>query len=79
LINPREYRADCWPPSGHLTGAICQVQKTVQKALEAIGTQLSFADERGFETNERAFLYQPKSFVVVGSLRESCRKPDQRK
>src|SRR5205085_11940949 len=34
---PRAYRADAWPPSDELSGAVAQMQATVQTAIENIG------------------------------------------
>jgi len=41
--------------------------------LEEIGNELSIEDNHGFPTGERAFLYQPKSFVIIGTLGEFLR------
>lgn len=64
------YRAECWRISDELSGSIAQVQKTVQKALKSIQTKTELTNKSGEPTGETVFLYQPKSFVVIGSLGE---------
>jgi hypothetical protein len=66
----RAYRAECWQVSDELSGGIAQVQKTVQLALENIGSRLELTDEQGDPTGEQLHLYQPKAFLVIGSLAE---------
>lgn len=70
LLHGRPYRAECWRVSDELGGCIAQIQKTVQKAVKDIQTKIDFTTTYGVPTGETAFLYQPKSFVVVGSLEE---------
>jgi len=71
LINHNKpYRADCWSVSQELTGAISQIQKTVQKAVKTIETEIRITDKMGNPTKEILYLYKPKSFLVVGSLSE---------
>lgn len=67
-VNP--YRADCWAPSEELSGAICQIQKTVQKAVKSIETRTMLKDKVGNPIGEEVFLYSPKSYILIGSLTE---------
>ena len=64
------YRRDCWQVSNELSGAIAQVQKTVQKTVENIGTELKRYYDNGDPTGEIVFAYEPKSYLIVGSLAE---------
>ena len=64
------YRGECWAISDELAGAIAQTQKTVQKAIKDLATKIEVKDHNGNLTGEQVFLYQPKSFVVLGSLSE---------
>lgn len=64
------YRGECWAISEELAGAVAQIQKTVQKSLENIGTKTEIKDKDGFLTGETVFLYKPKSVIVIGSLDE---------
>ena len=64
------YRPECWQVSDELTGGIAQIQKTVQLSLKEIGTQLESKDNQGLPTGESVNVYQPKSFLVIGSLSE---------
>lgn len=68
--SPEPYRSDCWRVSSALMGSVAQIQKTVQKAMEDIRSRLDMHTRVGDPTGEVAFLYQPKSFVLVGSLGE---------
>lgn len=62
------YRGECWAINDALSGAIAQIQKTVQKSIEAIKTKTQIKEENGNLTGEEVFLYQPKSFLIIGSL-----------
>nr|MBC8273565.1 DUF4263 domain-containing protein [Chloroflexota bacterium] len=66
----RPYRKDVWPVSEELSGSISQVQKTVQKAIMAIREKAELRGDLGEPTGETVFAYQPKSYVVIGSLDE---------
>lgn len=64
------YRKECWAPSAEFSGAIAQIQKTVQLSLEEIKTKTQVKDDTGALTGENLYLYQPKSFLVIGMLSE---------
>lgn len=64
------YRGECWAVSDELAGAIAQTQKTVQKAIKDLATKIELKEANGNLTGEQVFLYQPKSFIVLGSLSE---------
>lgn len=70
LLQSKPYRSGCWAPSDELSGGVSQVQGTVALATESIRNKLSLTDEVGDPTGEEAFNYTPKSFMVVGSLKE---------
>jgi hypothetical protein len=70
LLAKREYRPYCWGASTELSGAVAQVQKSVQKATQKIGEELRIKDGEGNPTGELAYMFQPKSFIVAGSLNE---------
>ncbi|WP_051931223.1 Shedu anti-phage system protein SduA domain-containing protein [Gillisia sp. Hel_I_29] len=70
LLNNKPYRNDCWNPSNELSGAVSQIQKTVQKSINNLPTQNILKDSMGNPTNETVFLYQPKSFLIIGNLSE---------
>lgn len=72
LLEPVEYRADCWRPSKELSGAIAQAQKTAQKTIENIALSPVYrgADEDGSPTKEVVYSYQPRSYLVIGNLAE---------
>lgn len=64
------YRGECWAISDELAGAIAQAQKSVQKSIKELSTKVEIKDKVGNLTGEQIFIYQPKSFVVIGHLRE---------
>lgn len=64
------YRGECWAISDELAGAIAQAQKTVQKSIKELSTKVEIKDKVGNLTGEQIFIYQPKSFVVIGHLAE---------
>lgn len=64
------YRKECWQISDELAGGIAQVQRAVQVSLANIRSMTELKDSSGAPTGEQLFLYQPKSFIVVGSLSE---------
>ncbi|MEH1864160.1 MAG: Shedu immune nuclease family protein [Nostoc sp.] len=70
LIEPESYRSACYCISRELAGAVSQIQKTVQKAVTNIRTKLEVVTQDGDPTDDVAYLYQPRSFIVVGRLDE---------
>lgn len=64
------YRKESWQISDELSGGIAQVQRSVQISLSNIRSKTIINDEAGAPTGEQVFMYQPKSFLVIGSLSE---------
>lgn len=64
------YRPESWQVSEELTGAISQVQRTVQKSVTNIANKTEIKDNQGNPTGEKIFLYTPKAFIIIGSLSE---------
>ncbi|MEO8072021.1 MAG: Shedu immune nuclease family protein [Acidobacteriota bacterium] len=64
------YRLEVWSVSDELAGGVGQIQRTVQKSIENIKTKTQIKDQQGNLTNEEVFLYNPKSFLLIGSLKE---------
>ncbi|GEM64196.1 hypothetical protein SF1_21780 [Sphingobacterium faecium NBRC 15299] len=64
------YRGESWQISDELAGAIAQVQRTVQNALKEISSKTEIKDEEDNLTGETVFLYSPKTFVIIGNLKE---------
>lgn len=64
------YRGESWAISDELAGAIAQTQKSVQKSIKELLTKIEIKDKLGNPTGEQVFLYQPKSFVIIGNLSE---------
>ncbi len=64
------YRPEVWSVSDELAGGVAQIQRTVQKSVENIKTKTQIKDDKGDLTNEEVFLYNPKSFLLIGSLGE---------
>lgn len=72
LLKPvaHPYRGESWQASDHLTGGVAQVQRTVQVSLENIRSRIDIKTSDGSPTGEKIYLYQPRSFLVIGSLKE---------
>ncbi|MDF2371633.1 MAG: DUF4263 domain-containing protein [Rhizobiaceae bacterium] len=70
LVSESQYRSGVWAPSPELSGAIAQIQGTVFDAIEAMGSELKITDKEGDPTGEILHAIQPRSFVVIGSLKE---------
>lgn len=64
------YRGECWAISDELAGAIAQTLKTVQKSIKDLNTKIEIKDKGGDLTGEEVYIYQPKSFVIIGNLNE---------
>lgn len=63
-----EYRSGAWSPSKDLSGAVVQVQQTVHLASRELGDYVRDQSNEGELLNTGAFILQPRSFVLVGSL-----------
>ena len=70
LLESKPYRSGCWAPSKELAGAIAQVQGTVASAVENLSSKINPNDKEGNPTGEEIFNYQPKSYLVIGSMAE---------
>lgn len=70
LLETTPYRSGCWSISKELAGAVAQVQGTVAAAVESLSTKIALKDDHGNPTGEEVFNYQPKSYLVIGSLNE---------
>lgn len=72
LVEKHQYRPDCWQASRELSGGIAQSQKTVQKTIENVELSPVFrpVDRDGAPTGELIHAYQPRSFLIIGSLAE---------
>lgn len=62
------YRRECWAVSDELSGGIAQIQKTVQISVSNIRSKTEIKNEQGDLTGENLYLYQPKSFLIIGNL-----------
>lgn len=70
LLKATSYRAGCWAPSDEVSGGVAQVQGTVELALRKLVEKLELTSQLGELTGEAVFSFQPRSFLVVGSLAE---------
>lgn len=70
LLKENEYRRGTWAPSNELSGAVAQCQETLRAAADVLDTHHRFTDEEGNQTGEELMSVQPRSFLVVGSLRQ---------
>ena len=70
LIDNKPYRSGCWAPSKELSGAVSQVQGTVSSSVDNLRNKVILEDKEGNPTGEEVYNYQPKSYLVIGSLSE---------
>lgn len=70
LLEKKPYRPGCFAPAAELVGAVSQVQGTVARAADDIRTRLVGRTDQGTPTGEEAYNYMPKSFLVVGHLKQ---------
>jgi hypothetical protein len=70
LLQAQAYRSGCWAPSPEVTGGVAQVQGTVELAIRELSEKIEVHSEDGTPTGEHLFTFQPRSFLVVGSLAE---------
>lgn len=68
LMNERRYRPGCFTPTGELTGGIAQLQATV--FLRGGGGVVRVPDRESGRILDTVYNYQPKAFLVIGSLSE---------
>lgn len=64
------YRGESWQISDQLSGAIAQVHRTVQKAVKEIASKTEIKNSEDYLTGEELYLYNPKSFILIGNLNE---------
>ncbi len=70
LLGPH-YRPGVYAPSGDIAAGIAQSQGTVRRAIEDIGEALRERAEDGSEIpTEVTFLMRPRSYLLIGMLRE---------
>lgn len=71
LLQQNEYRPGCWGPSKELVGGVAQAQATIHAATSDIGSRIATLSDDGSEVpGDWTYLFQPRSFLVVGSLGE---------
>lgn len=70
LLEKEPYRSGCYAASRELAGAIAQVQGTVSAAVKSLSERISVSEADGTPTGEEIYNYQPKAFLVIGSLDE---------
>lgn len=70
LLKPGTYRSGTWSVSPEVAGAVGQCHITVQSAMNNLRTRLELTDRMGNPTGDAMYLYQPRSFLVVGRLNE---------
>ncbi len=69
LLDKKFYRARCWSISGELSGGVAQIQNTVSLNLKNFYGKTQMKDKTsGNLTGEEFFNFQPKSFLIIGSL-----------
>ena len=70
LLESTSYRSGAWAPSKELAGGVTQLQTTVELASKQIGSKLRPTNDEGSPTGEELFGFDPKSFLVIGTLEQ---------
>jgi hypothetical protein len=70
LLQEPAYRSGAWRVSAEVAGGVAQCHATVESAIHEVRSHLLLADGDGNPTGEELFLYQPRSYLIVGSLNE---------
>lgn len=70
LVRNDAYRPGCWCISQEVTSGVTQIQKTVQKAIQQFEIKTDLVDKIGNPIGKSAYLFQPKSYLIVGNLTE---------
>ena len=70
LLQSKPYRSGCWAPSIELSGGVSQMQGTVAMAIRKLAEKLELKDSLGKPTGDIVFTHHPRSFLVVGHLRQ---------
>jgi len=70
LLNREPYRPGVWSPAKDLVGGIAQVQETVRAAINSLPQPFRASDSVGNPTGETLFNIEPRSYLVIGSLKQ---------
>lgn len=69
LLAKRPYRSGCWAPSTEVSGAVAQLQGTVDRAIDDIGRHLQRKARDGSTIpGDLTHVFRPRSYVIVGDL-----------
>ncbi|OFK33261.1 Shedu immune nuclease family protein [Corynebacterium sp. HMSC064E08] len=72
LLTRDQYRSDVYAISREFSGAIAQAQETVRAAKEGLAGWIAERDDEGGNTGDGAYLVEPRSFLVIGSMSDLC-------
>ncbi|MBI3981010.1 DUF4263 domain-containing protein [Candidatus Microgenomates bacterium] len=71
LMNDKMYRiSNVWQVSDELTGAIAQCQQYIRITVGNITELIEIKDDNGNRTGEEVFCFEPKCFLLMGSMRD---------
>ena len=69
LLQNTPYRSGCWSVSHELSDAITQIQKTVFEFSQTRFRE-RLKDEVGADLNQEVYAIEPRSYLIVGNLRD---------
>lgn len=72
LLAKDQYRSDVYGISREFSGAIAQAQETARAAKESLAGWIAERDSEGGNTGDGAYLVEPRSFLVIGSMSDLC-------
>lgn len=76
LIRNTEYRTGCWAVSNEISGAVAQIQKTVDD-FQRRGLRSRLKDENRDDTDQYVYAVDPKSYLVAGNLHELAKNEEK--
>ncbi len=76
LLDTKPYRPGCYSPSKELTGGVAQIQKTCYEFMQNRFKD-ELKDELGNLTGMEVFAIKPKTYLIIGNLRQLISNHDQ--
>lgn len=77
LIQKKDHRTGCWAISSDVAEAVSQIQKTLFDFTANQTYKVQSKNAIGDLTGEEIFRVKPKSYLVIGNLKELCGNDDK--
>jgi hypothetical protein len=77
LLQNKAYRSGCWAMSNELNSAVTQIQKTTFEFATKEQRKVEIKDEEGTSIGESVYRIQPKSYLIIGRLKDLAGNDDK--